>query len=206
MEVTMKQQDACINKEITQVKHYASVAKKRICDDLTSLPFLFIWSTLICLMLDRATDEKVNAYLEETFNEGIGLRTILGMLMLSMLLTGVAWLIRPARDNLLYKLLLAPVGAARSACMTTLAFVMGLTFAIAITPDLDRAGGMLASLGILVALWLMLNALEVLATEASNNREKEYKWACIALGALITLGGLAIVYLLYCQIQSGHVA
>lgn len=199
----MEKHEASKNKEVIYLRSLGRDIKKRVCDDIMSVPFLLVWSILICLLLEYASGDKVNAFLKSTFDEGVGLKTIIGMLVLSFFLTGMAWLIRPERDSTFYKMLLAPARAARSVCMTTLAFVLGLAFAIAITNGLAHAINMAGSLGLLGMLWLMLNFLEALSSDASNHREKQYKWCCIVLGVAMMLSGLALVYSMYCQINSG---
>ena len=200
----MKQHEDQIINEVKQFKYLVKVVKNRVSSDILPVPFLFAWSTLICLLLENAPSDKIGSFLQSTFGEGIGLKTIIVMLILSSLLAGLAWLIRPAPGNIIYKMLLAPAGAARSVCITTFAFVMGLAFAIAITNGINEAKSLGKSLAFLVFLWIALNLLETLACEASNNREKKYKWDCIALGLILVFGCLLMMCFLYKEIQSGR--
>lgn len=198
----MEKHEASTNKEVIYLRSLGRDIKKRVCDDIMSVPFLLFWSILICLLLEYAPGDKLSAFFKSTFDEGIGLNTIIGMLVLSFFLTGLAWLIRPEQDSKFYKMLLAPARAARAVCMTTIAFVLGLACAIAIAHEFAQAINLAGSLGGLGMLWLMLNFLEALSSDASNHREKEYKWRCIVLGVVMILSGFVLVYAMYCQINS----
>jgi len=199
----MEKHEASTNKEVIYLRSLTRDIKKRICDDIMSVPFLFAWSILICLLLEYASGDKVNAFLKSTFDEGVGLKTTIGMLVLSFFLTGMAWLFRPERGSKFSKMLLAPTGAARAVCMTTLAFILGLACAITITNGFAHAINLAGSLGLLGVLWLMLNFLEALTSDASNHRETQYKWRCFVLGVFMMLSGVILVYFMYYQINSG---
>lgn len=176
--------------------------KSRIFADVMALPFLTVWSLIICLLLDNIVDEKVNTFLADTFSEGIGTRTILSLLLLACIVSGLSWIVRPKSGSLVCKIFLAPVNAARSTCITTFAFFLGLIIATAIT-RLSKAQEMLPTLGIFFLLWVLLNCTEALASEASCNREAKYSKFCIVFGILLVACTLWMMYTFYNQIRAG---
>jgi hypothetical protein len=179
--------------------------KSRVITDLTAIPFLTMWSLLICLLLEKIPDEKVNTFLANTFSEGIGTRTIFVLLILTMMVTGLSWIFRPKYGSFAYSCLLAPVNAARSTCITTIAFSLGLIIATIITNGLSKAEEMLPTLGLFCLSWFLLHCTETLASEASCNREVQYRKICIALGIGLVSGSLFILYTFYKQIESGSI-
>ena len=191
------------NKEINELKRIGRVIKERVCTDILAMPFLIVWSFLICMLLETATDKKMGAFFKSTFEEGVALRTIICLLVLSMIVAGLAWIVRPAPKRFWYNVLLAPIGSARSACITTIAFILGLIIAIAVTSGTTQATDLMWVPGILGIFWLLLNAIECVASEASNNREKQYRWICVGLGLFLVLGSCYILYKVYALIQSG---
>ncbi|WP_027912780.1 hypothetical protein [Pseudomonas sp. URIL14HWK12:I7] len=194
------------NKESrTGLNQIFGAIKSRVCKDFMALPFLTAWSLLICLLLENISNEKVNSFLVSTFGEGIGLRTIWGLLILALLITGLAWIIRPKAGKFVYTIFLAPVKAARSTCVTTIAFFLGLIIAIAITNGMSKAADLLPALGILCASWIALNCTECLVSEASNNREEEYRKFFIPSGIVLVLGSCYVLYFFYNQIKSGAI-
>ncbi len=192
-------------KDRTESIQIFEAVKSRIFTDFMALPFLTAWSLLICLLLENIRDEKVNVFLVNTFGEGIGTRTIWGLLILALLITGLAWIIRPKPGKFVYTIFLAPVRAARSTCVTTIAFFLGLIIATAIINGLSKAADLLPALGILCISWIVLNCTECLASEASNNREKQYRIFYIALGIGLVLGSCYVLYFFYNQIKSGAI-
>lgn len=182
------------------------VIKSRAREDFMALPFLTAWSLLICMLLENIPDEKVNSFLVNTFGEGIGTRTIWSLLILALLVTGLAWIIRPETGKFLYTIFLAPVKAARSTCVTTIAFFLGLIIATGFTNGLSKATGLLPALAMLCIPWILLNLTECLISEASSNREKEYRKILIFLGIVFVLGSCCMLYVFYDQIKSGTIA
>lgn len=182
------------------------IAMSRLAKDFAPLPFLAAWSLFICILFDKMQAQNINSFLVSTFEEGIGLRTTLSLLVLTMFVAGLAWIIRPEGNGIVSRIFLAPVEAARSTCITTIAFGVGLIIAAAITHGSAMVKQLLPSLGTLFSLWFLLNCVECLISEASNNREKQYRLYCIFAGVIFVLCSFYTVYRLYVDIKAGTIA
>ncbi|MFI8693219.1 hypothetical protein ACIGHJ_22160 [Stutzerimonas kunmingensis] len=181
--------------------------RQRLLEDVLSIPFFWLWALLLGTVIQYSGDEKINDFFVNMHEEGVALKSMVSLFVVSLIATGLAMLCCPSPNGNWIKLLRAPARTGRSMSITTLAFILGAAPVLGVAEGSAR---MLEMLGLPIfgclLIWAILFTLDSCAIQAKSwSTTEHHKLSNVGGWACTVVGGLSPV-LLFWQIHQGAYA
>lgn len=137
--------------------------------DLLSIPFFAMWSVFLCAGVEYASNTNLNKFFTDALGEGIALKTMILLVLASVLSWSIGWIFNPSPSGYMMKILSAPSRAGRTICMSTGAFIIGAVPVLGYSTCAAQAFDLLLSVvAAIFAVWFLLLVIETMLSEAHS--------------------------------------
>ena len=172
--------------------------------DLLSIPFFALWSVLLCMGVEYSSNTNLNQFFTDALGEGIALKTMILLVLASMVSLSMGWIFNPSPRGDFIKMLTAPSKAGRTICMSTGAFVIGAVPVLGYSTCAAQALDLLLNVVVLLfVVWFLLLAVETMLSEA-HSIHNGCAGAARGLGVVLLAMSCFIMCYFYHQIVAGE--
>lgn len=181
-----------------------SLLKRRLKNDLLATPFFLVWGIAVALAIQYSPSENFNAFFADVLEEGIALKSMLVLLLLSILSFAMLFIVQPEPRSWGFRMLQAPWRTARALCVSMGSIMLGMASVALFIEGWQAVQVFLVNvLAPIGCVWFALFAIDMAAADSKNlSQGVERSWR--KLGTFVLFCSLLIAVYLYRQIDSGH--